>query len=130
MAFHPDVGLVDDRQRFHVAHAFDAAEAVGKGRPFAVAVPGLVQRQDNKAAPGELNGEAVLGLTGVDIAVDGQDAGGGGLCGHPGRDVEQSRVHAPIGRGKTHVFDGDLAEISLNEVGEQSPQQDQSQRNI
>ena len=77
MAFEADIVLVDDVQAAQVGEAVGAAEAVGEGRRVAVAVAGLVERQHHVAATGELDGEAVLGLARIDVAVDRKNAGGG-----------------------------------------------------
>ena len=101
-----------------------SAEAVGEGRRIAVAMAGLVERQHHIAAAGEFDGEAVLGLARIDVAMDGEDAGGGGLRGRIRRDVEQGAHGVALGALKAHILDSDAAG-SLREVSQHAAGQNQ-----
>ena len=79
MALEADVVLVDEIEAAQIGQPVGAAEAVGEGGRVAVAVAGLVERQDDIAAAGEFDGKAVLGLARIDVAVDRENAGGRGL---------------------------------------------------
>lgn len=81
---------------------------------------GLVERQHHIAAAGELDGEAVLGLARIDIAVDGEDAGRRDLRRRVRRDVEQGAHGVALGALEPDILDPDAA-CGLREVGEQLP---------
>ncbi len=109
MAFEADIGLVDIRKAAQVGEAIRAAEPVGEGRRVAVAVAGLVQRHHHIAAPGEFDGEAVLGLAGIDIAVDREDAGRRLVRRGAGRDIEEGTHGAALGALEADILDANAA---------------------
>ncbi len=74
MPLKPDIGLVDEVEAAQVSQSVGTAEPVGEGRRVAVAVAGLVEREHHIAAAGELDGKAVLGFAGIDVAVNRQNA--------------------------------------------------------
>ena len=59
--------------------AIGSAEAVGEGGRIAVAVAGLVEGEHHVTAAGEFDGKAILRLPRIDVAVNRENAGGGGL---------------------------------------------------
>ena len=85
------------------------AEAVREGRRIAVAVTGLVDGEHDVTAAGEFDGKAVLGLARVDVAVDGQNAGGRGLRCRVRRDVEQGAHGVAVGALEADILDSNSA---------------------
>ncbi len=102
-----------------------AAKTVGEGGRVAVAVAGLVERQHHVTAAGELDGKAVLGFARIDVAVDGQNAGGGDLRGRVRRDIEQGAHGVALGALKTHIPDLDAAG-GLRQPGQHAAGQNQN----
>ena len=76
MALEADIVLVDEFEAAQIGQPIGAAEPVGEGGRVAIAMAGLVEGEDHIAAAGELDGKAVLGFARIDVAVDGEDAGG------------------------------------------------------
>jgi len=76
MALKPDIVWVNEIQRAQIGQRIEPAERVGEGWRRAIAVAGLVRREHDIAAARKLNREGGLSLTGVDIAVRGEDRGG------------------------------------------------------
>ena len=107
-----------------MGEAVGAAEPVGEGGRVAIAVAGLVEGEHDIAAAGEFDGKAVLGLARIDVAVDGEDAGGGDLRRGVRRDVEQGAHGVALGALEPDVLDSDAAG-GLGQVGEQAARQDQ-----
>ena len=124
MALEADIVLVDDVEAAQMRQPIGAAKPVGEGGRVAVAVAGLVEREHHIAAAGELDGKAVLGLARIDVAVDRQNAGGGGLRVAFARDVEQGAHGVALGALEADILDPDAAG-GLGEVGEQAAGQDQ-----
>ena len=108
-----------------MCEAIGAAEPVGEGGRVAIAVAGLVEGEDDIAAAGEFDGKAGLGLARIDVAVDGEDAGGGGLRGRVRRDVEQGAHGVALGALEPDILDSDAAG-GLRQVSEQAARQDQN----
>ena len=126
MTLEADIVLVDDVEAAQVRKAVGPAKAVGEGGRIAVAVAGLVEGEDHIAATGEFDRKAVLGLARVDIAVNGQNAGGRGLRGGVGRDVEQGAHGIARSALEAHILDPDTAG-GLCEVRQQSAGQNENQ---
>ncbi len=101
------------------------AKAVGEGRRIAVAVAGLVEREDDVTAAGKFDRKTVLHLPRIDVAVHRENAGRGGLCGGVRRDVEQGAHGVALGALEAHILDPDAAG-GLREMGQQSAGQDQN----
>ena len=76
MAFQTNIGLIDHGQAAQIGQARWPTKALGKGRPAAIAMAGLVHGQDDIAAPCKLNRKPTLSFAAIDIAVHGQDTGG------------------------------------------------------
>ncbi len=66
-------------------------------RAVAIAVAGLVEVKHHIAAAGKFDGKAILGLARIDVAVNRENAGGGGLRGGVRRNVEQGAHHVALG---------------------------------
>ncbi len=90
---------------------------------------GLVEGQHHIAAAGELDGKAVLGLARIDVAVDGEDAGGRDLRRRVRRDVEQGAHGVALGALEPDILDPDAAR-GLGEMGEQAAREDHDQRPV
>ena len=122
MALKADIVLVDEVEAAQMRQPIGAAKAVGEGRRIAVAVAGLVERQHHIAPAGKFDGEAILGLARIDVAVHRQNAGGRGLGGRVGRDVEQGTHDVALGAGKPNIPDldaaGGLRQISQHGAGQ------------
>src|SRR5260370_15504489 len=95
------------------------AKAAGEGGRIAVAMAGLVEGEDHVTAAGEFDRKAVLGLARIDIAVDREDAGGGGLRGRVRRDVEQGAHGVARGALEADILGPDTAG-GMGAVGVQS----------
>jgi hypothetical protein len=119
-----DIVLVDDVEAAQIRQPIGAAKAVGERGRVAVTVAGLVERQHHVTAAGEFDGKAVLGLARIDVAVNRKNAGGRGLRGRVGGDVEQGTHGIALGALEAHILDTDAAR-ALGEVGEQAAGQDQ-----
>ena len=124
MAFEADIVLVDEFEAAQIGQPIGAAEAACEGGRVAVAMAGLVEGEHHIAAAGELDGKAVLGLARIDVAVDGEDAGGGDLRRGVGRNVEQGAHGVALGALEPDILDPDAA-CGLREMGEQAARQDQ-----
>ena len=68
---------------------------------------GLVNRQDDIAAPRKLNCKRILHLARVDIAMNGQYARRAGRWTGGLWDIEQRAHHRPVAAGKTDITYGD-----------------------
>ncbi len=119
-----DIGLVDDVEAAEIGEAVRAAKAVGKGGRVTIAMAGLVQRQHDIAAAGEFDGEAVLGLARIDVAVDGEDARCRGLRGGIRGDVEQGTHGVALGALEPDILDPDAA-CGLRQMGDEAAHHDQ-----
>ena len=75
MTFKADIVGVDNVQAPQIGQASRTTKAIGKGWRIGIAMPGLIERQHDIAATGEFDGEAVLCLAAVEIAVYRQDGG-------------------------------------------------------
>ncbi len=124
MALEPDIVLVDELEAAEIGEAVRSAKPVREGGWIAVAMAGLVQCQHHIAAAGELDGEAVLGLARIDVAMDGKDARRRDLRRGIRRDVEQGAHGVALGALEPDILDPDAA-CGLREVGEQAPRHDQ-----
>ena len=124
VAFEADVGLVDEVEAAQIGEAIRAAEAVRESGRVGIAVAGLVERDHDVTAAGELDGEAVLGLARIDVAVDGEDAGCGLLWRRVRRDVEQGAHGVALGALETDILDLDAA-VGLRHRGDRAADDDQ-----
>jgi hypothetical protein len=103
VALEPDIVLVDDVEAAQMRQPIGAAKAIGESRRIAVAMAGLVQRQHHITPAGKFDSKAILGLARIDVAVHGQDTGGGGLGGRVRWDVEQGAHGVALGAGKADI---------------------------
>jgi len=125
MALEADVVLVDDVEAAKVGQAGGPAEAVGEGGRVGVAVAGLVEGEDDVAAPRELDREAVLGLSGVDIAVDREDCGSRSLGRRRLGHVEQRAHDAAARTVEAEIADGDPSAVGLDDPGREAADEGQ-----
>jgi hypothetical protein len=89
-------------------------------------VPGLVEVEHHIAPAGEFDGKAVLGFARIDIAVNRQNAGGGGLRGRIRRNVKQGAHEVALGARKADILDPD-APGGLRQVGQKSAGHNQNE---
>ncbi len=109
MAFKADPVRIDKGQGPQIAHARRATKAFLKGQIGAEAMAALIYGEHHIAAPGQFNGKSALGLSGVDIAVYGQNAGSRcGLC--------RSLRHIEIAGEQFVLADGDANIADFNAV--------------
>jgi hypothetical protein len=117
VAVQADILAVDHRQAAQLGEPVRAAEPVAERRRCAEAVAGLVQGQHRMAAARQLEGEGRLGLPGIDVAVDGQDARYGMRGAGTGRQIEQGAQGLAAGAGEAQVRHADPAVLRLDPVG-------------
>jgi hypothetical protein len=125
VALQPNIVLVDDVEASQIDQPVRTAKPVGEGRRIAVAVAGLVERQHHITPAGKFDGKAVLGLARIDVAVNREYAGGGGLGGRIGRDVEQGAHGVALGALEAHILDFD-AISGLRQPGQYPAGQNQN----
>lgn len=128
VALQPDIVLVDDVEAAQMREPIGSAKAIGEGGRIAVAMAGLVEGEHHITAPGEFDRKAVLGLARIDVAVDGEDAGGGELRRGIRRDVEQGAHGVALGALEADILDPDAA-CGLGQIGEQPAGQNQNHAN-
>jgi hypothetical protein len=126
MPLEADIGLVDDVETAQLRQPIRPTKTVSEGRRVAVAVAGLVEREHDITPPGEFDGKAVLGLAGVDVAVNREDPGCGGLRRGIGRNVEQGAHGVALGSLEPDILDADAAR-GLGEMRQQAAGQNQDQ---
>ena len=126
MALEADIVLVDDVEAAQMRQPIGPAKAIGKGRRIAIAMAGLVEGEHHVTAAGKFDGKSVLRFPRVDVAVNRENPGGGGLCRGIGRDIEQGAHDVALGARKAHILDPDAAG-SLRQMGKPSAGQNQDQ---
>jgi hypothetical protein len=109
VALEPDIVLVDDVEAAQVRQPIGSAKTAGEGRWIAVAMAGLVEGEHHVTPAGKFDGKAVLGFPRIDVAVNGENAGGGGLGGRIRRDVEQGAHGVALIALEAHILDPDAA---------------------
>ena len=127
MPFQTDIFLIDDIQSGEIFEAVGATEGIGESGRVWVTMAGLIDRQDDIAAPGKFDGKTVLCFACINVAVDGENAGGRSFGGSSFRNVEQCADSEAVAAGKPDIFDLYFTEVRLDEVGEQSPDDDHHQ---
>ena len=126
VALETDIVFVDDVEAAQMRQPIGPAKAACEGRRVTIAVAGLVEGEHHITAACKFDGKSVLRLPRVDVAVNRENPGSGGLCGGIGRDIEQGAHDVALGARKAHILDPD-ATGSLRQMGEPSAGQNQDQ---
>ncbi len=127
VSFEADVVRIHRIETAQISQRIGPAETVAERRWARQSVPALIERENDITAPRELDREAALRFTRIDVAVHGENAGRLVLRIDAVGGIEKGAQALPVGTRKTHALHAHAAADGLYLVCGEGAEKNQQQ---